>query len=228
MHARESIKHWPISEQPRERMLGLGPSGLTDGELLALVLGASSPGAGGVLQTARALLDRFGGLRGVARHQPSALMQVPGIGQARACAVGAILELARRIETDTPAGQSVRSSRDAYRLVRPRLLLLEHEVFVVLALDTRHRALGVHQVAQGSATSVEVHPREVFAPVMQQAATALIVAHNHPSGDPEPSLDDRHLTRRLMQASEIMGIPILDHLVVGYGGFVSMADRGLI
>jgi len=227
--ARASLKSWPVSEQPRERLLGRGPGGLTDAELLALVLGASSQGSGGVMETARELLIRFGGLRGVVRRHAGALMRVPGIGRARACAVVAVIELARRLEGDGRVrGEAVRTSRDAYRLVRPHLVLLDQEVFVVLALDAKHRAMAIRQVAQGSATSVEVHPREVFGPVLQEAAAAVIVAHNHPSGDPEPSLEDRQLTERLVQVSEIMNIPLLDHLIVGQGGFVSMADRGLV
>jgi DNA repair protein RadC len=222
------LKDWPVTEQPRRRLMSLGAGGLTDAELVALVLGAS-PRPGGVMEASRELLQRFGGLRGVVRSHPAALMKVGGVGEARACALGAVIELARRLEASLVGRPGpVHRSADVFRLVRPRLSLLDHEVFLVLPLDAKHRPLGVHQVAQGGAASVEVHPREVFAPVVREAGTAVIVAHNHPSGDPEPSLDDRQLTTRLVQAGEIMSIPVLDHLVVGAGIYVSLADRGLL
>lgn len=207
-------------------MLSLGPRGLTDAELIAVVLGASNR-EGGVLGASRELLSRFDGLRGLVRCHPDALMQVPGIGNARACALAAVIELARRLEAcGQVRGVEIKTSADAFRILRPRLSLLDHEVFLVLVLDGRHRVMGVRQVAQGGATSVEVHPREVFAPAVRDAGAAIIVGHNHPSGDPEPSLEDRQLTVRLSQAGEIMSIPVLDHLVVGAGVYVSLADRG--
>ena len=156
-------------------------------------------------------------------------MSVPGIGEARACAVTAVMELARRVEGRyLRRGDPIHCAEDAYRLLKAGLALLSQEVFAVLALDGKHRALGLRRVAQGSANSVEVHPREVFGPLIREGAAATIVAHNHPSGDPEPSDEDRVLTSRLGRAGELLGIPVLDHLVVGAGGYVSMAERGLL
>ena len=223
------MTQWPASERPRERLLGQGPTGMTDAELLALVLGTSSRGAGGVLQTSRDLISRFHGLDGLGRCQPGELMSVPGIGEARACAVTAIMELARRVEGRClRRGDPIQCAEDAYRRLKAGLALLSQEVFAVLALDGKHRVLCSRRVAQGSATSVEVHPREVFGPLIREGAAAAIVAHNHPSGDPEPSAEDRVLTSRLARAGELLGIPLLDHLVVGAGGYVSMAERGLL
>ena len=227
MNSTTPKKSWPASERPRERLLGLGPGGMTDAELLALVLGTSTRGSGGVLQTSCDLISRFNGLDGLVRCQPGELMQVPGIGVARACAVTAVGELARRVEgRHLRRGDPIRCAEDAFRRVKASLSLLTQEVFVVLGLDAKHRVLGLRQVAQGSATSVEVHPREVFAPLVREGAAAAIVAHNHPSGDPEPSAEDRALTRRLAGAGVLLGIPVLDHLVVGGGEWVSLADRG--
>jgi DNA repair protein RadC len=223
------MRRWPASERPRERMLACGPEGMTDAELLALVVGTSSRGSGGVLQTCRELLVRFGGLAGLARCPPTELTQVPGIGRARACAVAAAVELARRLEgSELEPGAPIRCAADVYRRLRPRLARRGHEVFLVLALDAKHRVAAVRQVAQGSATSVEVHPREVFAPLVREAAAAVIVAHNHPSGDPEPSAQDEQLTARLKRAGEVLGIPLLDHVIVGASRFVSLSERGLI
>lgn len=231
MSARSAIplKLWPIREQPRHRLQLQGSEVLTDAELLALVVGASGRGSGGVLETCRGLLARFGGLEALGRCRPRELMQVPGIGLARACALAAVIELARRIQSGPPDPAGIiRCSSDVYRWIKPRLTLLDHELFLALALDGKNRVQAVHQVARGSTTSVEVHPREVFGPCVREAAAAVIVAHNHPSGDPDPSADDRQLTERLKQAGEVLGIPLLDHLVVGRQRYVSFADRGLI
>jgi DNA repair protein RadC len=223
------MREWPLGERPRERLLAVGPEGLAEAELLALVLGSSSRDCGGVVEVARALLARFGGLDGLARARAGELMQLPGIGAARACAVAGALELGRRLDgAAVRRGDPMSCAADVHRALRWRLALLEHETFWVIALDAKHRALALRQVAQGSATSVEVHPREVFGVAVREAAASVIVAHNHPSGDPEPSAEDRELTLRLRRASEILGIPLLDHIVIAAGGYVSLASRGVI
>ncbi len=210
-------------------MLDQGPEVLTDAELLSLVVGASSRGSGGVLQTCRQLLIHFGGLEGLGRCGPGELMQIPGIGRARACAIVAIHTLARRLQQSAPLvrGDPIGCAEDVYRRLKSRLTCLNQEVFLVLALDAKHRVQVIRQVAQGSVTAVEVHPREVFGPLVREAAAAVIVVHNHPSGDPEPSTHDTILTQRLKQAGDIMGIPLLDHVIVGAGGYVSFAERGV-
>jgi len=208
-------------------MLVQGPASMTDAELLSLIIGSSSRGAGGVVETCRQLLLRFGGLDGLARSHPGELMQVTGIGCARACAVAAAAELGRRLQSlSLLRGDPISCAEDVYRRLRPRLASLSQETFWVLALDARHRVLSVRQVAQGGATSVEVHPREVFVPLVRESAAAVIVAHNHPSGDPEPSTQDEELTDRLRRAGEVLGIPLLDHIVVGASTYVSLASRG--
>lgn len=220
---------WPPSERPRERLLSQGAGVMSDAELLALVLGTTGRGAGGVLHTSRELISKFNGLEGLSRSRPGELMTMPGIGAARACAVAAVVELARRMDgCQVRRGEPIRSAADVHLRVRPRLALQTREVFLVLCLDARHRVLALEQVAQGSATGVEVHPREVFSPLVREGAAAAIVAHNHPSGDPEPSDDDRALTRRLARSGELLGIPLLDHLVLGAGAYVSLAERGLL
>ncbi len=223
------VHEWPASERPRERLLAWGPEGLTDAELLALVVGASARGCGGVVQTCRDILARCNGLSGLARSSPGELMQVQGIGTARACAIAATVELCRRLEGDAlRRGDAVTCAAEVHRRLRPRLSVLVQETFWVLALDAKNRVLALRQVAQGSATQVEVHPREVFGPAVREGAAAIIVAHNHPSGDPEPSEQDRTLTTRLKRSSEILGIPLLDHVIVAGATFVSLADRGLL
>ena len=210
-------------------MMSLGPEGMTEAELLALVLGSSSRGSGGVMETARRLLFHLDGLKGLANSGPGELMQVPGIGVARASALCATVELSKRLAANPlRRGAPIRCADDAYQLVRSHLARRGQELFLALALDARHRVLALRQVAQGSATGVEVHPREVFAPAVREGGVAVLVAHNHPSGDPEPSEEDTSLTVRLKRAGDVLGIPLLDHIVVGAGRYISLAERGLI
>lgn len=224
-----TLQHWPLSERPRERLMAGGADGLSDAELLALIVGATTRGAGGVIDTCRELLSRVGGIEALERCRIGELLHVPGIGPARACALVAVGELSRRLRARGPRrGEALSRSEAVYRCVSGRLAGLRHEVFVVLALDAKNRLLSTTQVAQGSVTGVEVHPREVFAPLLREQAAAGIVAHNHPSGDPEPSAADRQLTERLAHGGRLLGIPLLDHVVVGDGSFISFADRGWI
>lgn len=224
-----AVLHWPAYERPRERLLTEGAQRLSDTELLALVVGSSARGSGGVLHTCRRLLDRFGGLHGMSHCGVGELMAESGIGRARACALVAMFELGRR-QVGRPAlrGDPLTRSEQVYQRLRGRIGSLSQEVFIVLALDARNRLLSLWQVSQGTGVSVEVHPREVFAPLLREAATAAIVAHNHPSGDPSPSDDDREITARLAHAGKLLGIPLLDHIIVGGDGYVSLAERGLI
>ncbi|MBK6847831.1 MAG: DNA repair protein RadC [Proteobacteria bacterium] len=224
-----AILQWPASERPRERLLAGGAAGLSDAELLALVVGATTRASGGVVETCRELLGRLGGIEALERCRVGELIQVRGIGQARACApAGGGRAEPAPAGSWTRRGEPLTRSEAVYRCVGGRLLGLRHEVFVVLALDAKNRLLSLTQVAQGSVTGVEVHPREVFAPLLREQAAAGIVAHNHPSGDPEPSEADRQLTDRLAHGGRLLGIPLLDHLVVGDGSFVSFADRGWV
>lgn len=227
--ARTSLRSWPPSERPRERLLAHGPAGLTTAELLALILGSGSA-EGNALVLCRRLLSRYDGLAGLARAGAGELQGLSGIGRARACALVALGELSRRLAADVARdrGASLTRSAEVYRWLLPRMSGLRQEVFYALALDARNRVRALVQVAQGTATSVEVHPREVFGPLVREGAAATILAHNHPSGDAEPSLEDERLTARLAEAGALLGIPVLDHLVIGDGVYVSLADRGLL
>jgi DNA repair protein RadC len=223
-----SLCAWPASERPRERLLARGVAGLSDAEVLALVLGAGSRSSGGAVDTGRAVLRRFESLPRLQRCTAGELMRLPGIGEARACALVAAMELGRRAQAPPSRGDPVTRSDQVHALIRGRMSGLRQEVFLVLGLDARNRVVLEEQVAQGSATTVDVHPREVFAPLVREGAAAAIAVHNHPSGDPEPSDDDQRLTDRLCRAGEIIGVPLLDHVVVGQGAYVSFADRGLL
>jgi len=194
-------------------------------DLIARLIGGKTPSLG----LASDLLATFGGLRDLARAEVHELASVPGIGPARAARVRAGLELGRKLAGETrPDRLPIRSSRDVFQLVHQDLRDLEKEVFEILLLDARHRLFRRERISVGTATGSLVHPREVFRPAIRHSAVSLVMLHNHPSGDPSPSPEDRDVTRRIATAGEILGIRVLDHLVVGEGGYTSFADEGLL
>jgi DNA repair protein RadC len=211
--------------RPRERFAARGPAELTDSELVALLLGAGTRGAG-ALDVAAGLLRRCGGLAGLAQASPRELRAQPGVGPARAMIVQAALELGRRAVAARPArGQRLAGASDVWTYFRARLSPLRVEEFWAVALDVRHRVQTEVCLARGSLTGVEVHPRDVFRPLIRNAAAAVIFCHNHPSGDPTPSRQDVELTTRLREVGELCGIPVLDHVVVAWDGYTSLAER---
>jgi DNA repair protein RadC len=211
------------SERPRERLFQHGGEPLSSEELIALVLGTGARGRSAV-DVARALLQESGGLIDLSRANPRELARVRGIGTARAARLVAAFQLGRRALSEPISRIVLREPSDVYRHLLPRMRGMTQEVFLVLALDTQGGLMSEIEVARGSLTGVEVHPREVFRPLIRQAAAAAVVAHNHPSGDSQPSPEDIVLTRRLRLAGEIVGIPILDHLVIGQDDFTSLAE----
>jgi DNA repair protein RadC len=212
------------AERPRERVLALGGERVGDRELLAVVLGTGIAGQD-ALALADALLTAAGGLRALARASPRELMRVAGIGEARALRIAAAFHLGRRaIDLARAAAGPIVSPADVWARLRPRVAGLAQEVFLVLGIDARNHVLEEVEVARGTLTGVDVHPRDVFRPLIRMAAAGGVVAHNHPSGDPTPSGEDLELTRRLRQAGELVGIPIVDHVVLGDDDFVSIAE----
>jgi DNA repair protein RadC len=211
--------------RPRERLAARGAEHLTDGELLALVLGAGTRGASAVEVAAAVLRDR-GGLVGLLRTTPTELAGFAGIGPVRATQVLAALELGRRAVAGRPErGQRLAGASEVWTYFRSRLAHLSVEEFWALGLDVRHRVQSEHCLARGSLTGVEIHPRDVFRPLIRRATAAVIFCHNHPSGDPAPSRADVELTARLRAVGDLCGIPVLDHVVVGWEGYASLAER---
>jgi len=205
----------------RERLLLAGPRALSDVELLALVLDAGS-GTDGGLALADRVLRAAGAVAGLDRLDRSALGR---LWPRRAALLRAALELGRRAAAEPlPPGAPVRDAAAVYGHFRGRLPQLEREVFYVLLLDGKNRVQGEVQVSEGSLTAALVHPREVFAPAIRAAAAALVLVHNHPSGDPTPSAEDCAITQRLRQVGELVGIRVLDHVVIGRGRWASMAE----
>ena len=211
----------------RERYATGGPAAFGEAELVALIVGT---GVGGrsTLEIAGGLLDRFGGLHGLAHAHPVELEAVDGVGPARAIRLHAALELGRRAARPLPPRGTVLTAIEAYRELGPGLDGLEVEELHAMYLDRRRKVLAVHALTRGSDGFTVVDPRQIYRPAIGLGASAVIVAHNHPSGDPTPSEMDRDVTRRVAHAGKVLGIPLLDHLVIGGGRYVSLAQQGVL
>jgi len=210
---------------PREELITYGAQRVSTHRLLAIVLGSGSRGRS-VHALAAALLTESGGIVALSQFTVAELCVWDGIGEALATRIVASLQLGQRVlEESLPSSAVVRGPEDIYNRLRAKMARLDQEVFVVLALDVRGRVLDEIEVARGSLASVEVHPRDVFRPLIRRSAYACVVAHNHPSGDPTPSSDDYLLTKRLQEVGSLVGIELLDHVVVAAGGYRSMADQ---
>ena len=223
------IKDWPTDERARERFRALGPGALRTAELLAILL---SSGAGGrtALEVAETVFQSFGrSLRRLAAATSSQLRAIPGIGEARAVSIQAALELGRRGAQEVRMEDGrVSSPRDVYRRFELKLRDLRQEEFHILLLNSQNAVISDVMITRGILDASVIHPREVFAPALAEAAAAVILVHNHPSGDPTPSPADREVTRQLVNAGRVLGIPVRDHVVVGNGRYSSFLDLGLL
>ena len=223
-----SIRDWPKSEQPREKLLKFGAATLSEAELLAIFLRTGTQGRT-ALDVARELLKRFGSVRALLSAPRNSLCQAPGMGMARYATLQAMLELVRRhyleIMQTGPALLNPQATRD---YLRARLRDLPHEVFGCLYLDNRHRVIAFEELFRGTLDGANVYPREVVKQALAHNAAALILVHNHPSGVAEPSQADEMITRRLKDALNLVEIRVLDHLIVGDTRCESLAERGLL
>lgn len=225
MKREQAIKEWPEDERPRERLIRYGPQTLSDAQLLAVLLrtGRRRENAVGLAMT---LVSKFDGLPGLMQASVAELCQIRGIGPAKAAHLGAAFELGRRgASSPLHAGVKIRGSRDVYRHYYPHLRGLRRERFKVLLLNGKNQILKDATVSEGSLNLSIVHPREAFNSAVRDSAGAVIFLHNHPSGDPTPSREDRELTKRLVACGELLGIKVLDHLVIGDGRYFSFADQ---
>ena len=224
-----SVRELPRTERPRERLVDFGVSALSSAELLALVVG-SGRGGRSALQIGQEILARAGGaLRWIARQPVASLTSVPGVGMARAMTVHAALELGRRMAAEGRSeGAPVRSPRDVVQFYGPRMEDLPVEEFHVAILDAQHRLERDVTITRGLLNSSLVHPREVFREAIAERAAALVLVHNHPSGDPTPSTDDQQVTAQLVAAGRLLDIPVHDHVIIGRGRYLSFAEAGLL
>lgn len=213
-------------DRPRERLERLGPSSLSDVELVALVL-RTGDRRGDASAQARALLACVGGLEGLVGASVRQLASVPGVGLAKAASLCAAAEMATRIRAEPlPIGKRIQSPYDVHRHFLPRLAGVRRESFHVLLLDGRHRLMDEEVVSVGTLTASLVHPREVFRKAIREAAAAVLLVHNHPSGDPSPSAEDREVTKRLRAAGTLVGVEVVDHVIVAEGGHYSFRESG--
>jgi DNA repair protein RadC len=224
------IKNWPEGERPREKLLQHGASALTEAELLALILGSGDAASGrSALDLGRDLLLQFNALRSLADASCAEMQRVKGIGPAKATCLKAALELAGRVREDRRPIESFTRFTSAMQVFEHLNLEFRDrrkEYFMALLLDGKNRIIKRVQISEGSLNQSIVHPREVFNVAVRESAAALILLHNHPTGDPTPSPEDLEVTRRLSEAGELMGIKVLDHIIIGEDRFYSFTERG--
>ncbi len=222
------IKDWPADERPREKLLKSGPQALTDAELVALLVGS---GTGGVtaVDVAKKLVQENGGLAALAARGVPELVRMKGIGRARGARILAAFEIGRRAAGRPGAAKlKVRSPEDLVLRFGPFLRDARQEVFKAVLLDSGHRMIRDVTVSKGTLNASLVHPREVFKAAVDELAASVVLMHNHPSGDPAPSAEDRSITLQMTEAGRLMGIPVLDHVIIAGNGFFSFAKEGLI
>ncbi len=224
-----TVHDLPLSERPRERLAKLGSEALSSQEILALILGRGIKGES-VIITAQKLLSRFGNLKNLASASVEELTQTKGIGPAKAAQIKATFELSKRLEhslsEDTKI--TIKSPEDVVKTARNLLKGKKKEHFVVICLDTRNHLIKTSTVSIGSLDCSIVHPREVFKDAISSSAASVIFIHNHPSGDPTPSEDDIKMTKRLIEAGEIIGIEVLDHIIICDSEHLSMKAKNLV
>ena len=222
------MKELPADERPREKMKERGAQTLGNSELLAILLRTGNFQES-ALRIAENLLDRLGGLAGFGNATLEEFEQVKGVGEAKAITVMAAIELGRRVTTLAPSERAIiRTPDDVAALLMPRFRYETKESFIAILLSTKNHVLKTPVISVGSLNASIVHPRELFREAINASAAAVILAHNHPSGDPAPSPEDVSLTRKLVDAGKLLDIPVLDHIVLGDGKYISFKEKGIL
>ena len=225
MHIK-SIKEIPLNDRPREKMAANGAAVLTDAELIAILLrtGTAEKSAIDIASEMTADGGLYKRLAGITRLNE--LTNIKGLGQAKAATVLAALEIGRRIASAKPLEKiHLSCPQDVADFLMPRLRYAAKEQFVVILLNSKNKVIGTEVVSEGSLSSSIVHPREVYAPAILHHAAVIMVAHNHPSGDPKPSLEDEEVTRMLSRSGKVLGIPMIDHVIIGDGNYYSFLEN---
>lgn len=222
-----NLRSLPAQERPRERLLNVGPDALSLAELLAILLTTGTKNKS-VLELAQEIVARFGSLESLLEASIEELMEVKGIGQAKAIQMKAAFGIALKTNQKPFSAKNPIHAREAYELVRHELAHQKQEMLMVILKDVKGRLITLEKVSVGTLSDVLVHPREIFFPAVRHKASSLILAHNHPSGDPTPSSADLDLTRHLVRSSRIMGIHLDDHLIIGSSSFISLRESGFL
>jgi len=222
------ISRWPEKERPRERLLQQGAQHLTEAELLGILIGKGTRRKTAI-DLARELLDRYESLENLFSRSPSELMKIKGIGSAKAATLSAAFQLVRRIQSKTSKDQpSFKRAKDVANLYLPLMKDLRKEVFRVLLLSRSNRLIKEVTISEGTLDASIVHPRDVFREALLESAAGVILLHNHPSGNPNPSEEDLRITKQLVEAGRVMGIKVYDHIILAGEDYRSLADDGLI
>jgi DNA repair protein RadC len=222
------IKSWPAGEAPRDRLIENGAEALSDAQLLAIIIRVGSRGNSAV-DLSNKILQAYRSLNGLAQASVEELCHIGGIGRSKAAQILASIEIGKRaLSNKRDARGKFLSSRDLFNYFGPELSTRNVELFKIVLLDTKNRLIRDVEVSRGSLNLAIVHPREVFKMAIRESSAALILIHNHPSGDPEPSPEDVDLTEKLVRAGHLLGIPVMDHLIIGQNAYFSFADHHLI
>lgn len=223
------IREWPAGERPRERLRDAGAGALSVRELLAILVGSGLSGRTAVDVAEAVYRAADGSLRRLSVLPAAELERIPGVGAAVSARLCAALELGRRMAREGPVERArIGGPRDVYDRCAPSMRDLEREEFRVLLLNTQHEVIRELTVTTGVLDGAVIHPREVFKEAIARSAAAVLLVHNHPSGDPSPSAEDRSVTRQIAGAGEVLGIPVLDHVVIGDGRYVSLVEAGMM
>ncbi|MEE8483000.1 MAG: DNA repair protein RadC [Nitrospinota bacterium] len=230
-YPRQPIKDWPENERPRERLIRYGADGLSEAQLLSIILGSGSAAHGkSALDIARNLIEIFGNLQEIESASVVELCKVDGMGKTKAAQVKAALDLGKRMVSEdySPYGRQFSTSEDVCNYFAPFLNNKKKEIFKIILLDSQNFMMRDVTISEGSLTASIVHPREVFKPAIKESAAAIILVHNHPSGDPKPSQEDKSITNKLVTTGEVVGINVLDHVIIGKKGHFSFCDEKLL
>jgi DNA repair protein RadC len=223
-----TVRDLPREERPRERLQKFGPEALSAQELLALIIGRGIPKKS-VMSIAQELLTRFGNVKAISQATIEELSQIKGIGLAKAAQIKACFELGKREELEPELiNFDIKNPESVVKAIRASIKDKAKEHFKLILLNPRNKIIGISTISIGTLNASLVHPREVFKDAIVHSAASIVLAHNHPSGDPEPSEDDLKITKKLVDSGKILGIEVLDHIIITKNGFKSLANEGLI
>ncbi len=219
------IKDFPLEERPRERLIKLGPKALSTGELLAIILRTGNKKEN-VLELSNRLIKEYS-LQTLSRLRISRLKKTLGIGETKACQLIACFELGKRRAFLKNGNKAINCAKDIAEFLMPELSNLKKEHFVGLFLDSRKKIIKHETIFIGSLDSSIIHPREIFKIALEESAAAIILVHNHPSGDPDPSIEDIEVTKQIAEAGNVLGVQVLDHVIIGNNRYISLKEKGL-